>query len=594
MTAPTSIALAPFENLSGDPAQDPLTRGFVEDVATALSRFGTVEVIYPRAMLAALAEGHTFDAAAATHTLRGSIRRVGNVVRIAAQLLDARVGCQVWADRYDATASSLLAIQDQIAEQIASALAIRVDQVRLAAAQRRPLASLDTYECWLRGFDCLQRGTVEGDADARACFQRALDSDPAYARAYAGMSLSHFNAWSCQAWEKWDERERLAFDNAHRAAQIDDSDAIVQVVLARILLYRRRFDEATYHVDRALALNPNNTDVLGQASLCRSHLGDGEKALELAARAMRLNPAHPPWYWAAEAAALFVLGRDAELMALGSRVPLTMFVDLPAFLAAACALAGDLDRARAYLSRFRSEFAERITFGRVPEPAEPLRWLLHVNPFQREEDGERLERGLRAAGLEADPDENRPEATLHAIGRQHSDATFRQEGDFWTLAFGGLAVQLTHQKGFSDLARMLERPGAEIHCLELADRPAETGGREPVMDDRARREIQARARELQREIDDADAAHDAGRAERAREELDRIVETLSGAFGLGGRSRALGSMAERARSAVTWRIRSAIKKISKAHPRLGRHLDNAVRTGTFCVYEPETPIRWTV
>jgi len=271
-----------------------------------------------------------------------------------------------------------------------------------------------------------------------------------------------------------------------------------------------------------------------------------------------------------------------------------MFVDLPAFLAAACALAGDLDRARAYLSRFRSEFAERITFGRVPEPGEPLRWLLHVNPFQREEDGERLERGLRAAGLEADPDENRPEATLHAIGRQHSDATFRQEGDFWTLAFGGLAVQLTHQKGFSDLARMLERPGAEIHCLELADRPAETGGRDPVMDDRARREIQARARELQREIDDADAAHDAGRAERAREELDRIVETLSGAFGLGGRSRALGSMAERARSAVTWRIRSAIKKISKAHPRLGRHLDNAVRTGTFCVYEPETPIRWTV
>jgi hypothetical protein len=158
----------------------------------------------------------------------------------------------------------------------------------------------------------------------------------------------------------------------------------------------------------------------------------------------------------------------------------------------------------------------------------------------------------------------------------------------------GPRLQLTHQKGFSDLARMLERPGTELHCLELADRPAETGGREPVLDDRARREIQARARELQREIDDADAAHDGGRAEWAREELDRIVETVSGALGLRGRSRALGSMAERARSAVTWRIRSAIKKIAKAHPRLGRHLDNAVRTGTFCVYEPETPIRWTV
>src|SRR6185436_16605193 len=97
--------------------------------------------------------------------------------------------------------------------------------------------------------------------------------------------------------------QTCALPISHRAAQLDDADAIVQVVLARILIYRRRFDEATYHVDRALALNPNNTDVLVQASICRSHLGDGESALELAARAMRLNPAHPPWYRAAEVAA---------------------------------------------------------------------------------------------------------------------------------------------------------------------------------------------------------------------------------------------------------------------------------------------------
>jgi hypothetical protein len=160
------------------------------------------------------------------------------------------------------------------------------------------------------------------------------------------------------------------------------------------------------------------------------------------------------------------------------------------------------------------------------------------------------------------------------------------------LDFDGLSVQLTHQKGFSDLARLLERPGVEVHCLELADRPAETSGDAPQLDERARREIQARVRDLQHEIDAADAAHDLARAERAREEFDRIVELLSGALGLGGRSRALGSAAERARSAVTWRIRSAVKKIAKAHPQLGRHLENAVRTGTFCLYEPERPVNW--
>jgi hypothetical protein len=173
-------------------------------------------------------------------------------------------------------------------------------------------------------------------------------------------------------------------------------------------------------------------------------------------------------------------------------------------------------------------------------------------------------------------------------------ATFRRDGALWTLAFGGCAVQLTHQKGFLDLVQLLARPGSELHCLELADRPAETGGDVPALDERARRELKARVRELQQEIDEADAAHDSDRAERAREELDRIVEHLSGALGLGGRARPLGSAAERARSAVTWRIRNAIRKIASAHTRLGKHLENSVRTGTFCVYEPETATDWTL
>ena len=143
-------------------------------------------------------------------------------------------------------------------------------------------------------------------------------------------------------------------------------------------------------------------------------------------------------------------------------------------------------------------------------------------------------------------------------------------------------------------AQLLARPGTEIHCLELANRPAETGGDVPVLADRARRELKTRVRDLQQEIDEADAAHDLGRADRAREELDQIVEHLSGALGLGGRARQMGSAAERARSAVTWRIRNAIRKIASAHPRLGRHLENGVRTGTFCVYEPETPTDWAL
>lgn len=595
MTAAT-VAIAPFENLSGDPGQDYFARGFVEDVATELSRFGTLEVLHPRAVSALLLpRGAAPDRPIpAEHIVHGSVRHAGGTVRVNVQLVQVANGKQVWADRYEATASDLLAVQDAIAARIARTLAVRIDEARLGVIRRAPLATLEVYDCWLRGLELLRQGTVEADIDARRLFERALEIDPNYARAYAGFSLSHFNEWSCQAWEHWDEKERLAHDYACRAAALDDSDAMIQVVLGRILVYRRRYGEAAHHLARALTLNPNDTDVLVHAGLCQAYLGDPEAALAASTNAMRLNPACPPWYAAPAGLALFMLGRDRECLDMCAASPTRMFVDVAAFAAAAAALTGDATAARHHLQQFLEDFQERIGFGRAPEPGEPLRWLLHVNPFRRAEDGERLARGLALAGLDADPDEGRPEAIARPSTAPANRATFRRQGAQWTVAFSGLSVQLTHQKGFLDLAQLLSRPGTEMHCLELAERPADTGGDTPVLDERARRELKSRLRDLQAEIDAADAANDSGRAERAREELDQIVEHLSGALGLGGRARQLGSAAERARSAVTWRIRNAIRKIASAHPRLGRHLENSIHTGTFCRYEPETPTDWAL
>jgi len=527
----------------------------------------------------------------AAHVLRGSVRRAGDVIRIAVQLVELESGRQVWANRYDATAIELLAVQDEIASRVAGTLALQVDEARLAAARRTPLASLEVYDCWLRGLDCLQRGTIEADGEARGLFERALALDPAFARGYAGVSLSHFNEWSCQAWEHWDDKERLAYEYARRAADLDDGDAVVQIVLGRTLLFRRQFDEAAHHVERALALNPNEANVLAHASLCLGLLGDAGAAVELARKAKRLNPCFPAWYVAAEAQGLFLLERYEEAHQAAHKTP-SGIVDLPAWLGAASALTGDLERARKYVDRFLADFTRRITFGRTPEPGEPLRWVFHVNPFRHETDAARLARGLHAAGLASDPDEGRPEAVAHAAGPGMAAATFRRDGDFWKIAFDGLAVQLTDQKGFHDLARLLVRPGQEVHCLELANRAESSAEGDRVLDERARREIHERVRDLQREIDEADHLNDRSRSERAREELDHIVDVLSSALGLGGRPRRLGSGAERARSAVTWRIRSAIRKIAVTHPRLGRHLENSLRTGTFCAYQPETPVEW--
>jgi hypothetical protein len=264
-------------------------------------------------------------------------------------------------------------------------------------------------------------------------------------------------------------------------------------------------------------------------------------------------------------------------------------VDASAFLAAAHGLLGNREEATRFLDVFLAELVEKITFGRAPEPGEPLRWVLQVNPFRREEDAARFARGLAAAGLSSDPDERRARPVPAA-----SRFSFRREDDGWSLAFEGTAVQLSDSKGLRDLAQLLSQPSEAIHCLELAGRSAEPTADAPVLDDRARREIGARVRSLQDTIDEAETEHDPGRAEAAREELEQIVGLLSGALGLGGRSRRLGSAAERARSAVTWRIRNAIRKIAGVHAPLGRHLDNSIRTGTYCTYVPEKPVDWEV
>jgi hypothetical protein len=168
------------------------------------------------------------------------------------------------------------------------------------------------------------------------------------------------------------------------------------------------------------------------------------------------------------------------------------------------------------------------------------------------------------------------------------------EGDGWRITFDGRTVRIRDMKGIGDLAVLVARPGVEVHALELMGGGVVEGAAGPLLDDQARREYQTRIVELQREIDEARDHHDHGRAERAEVELDALVAQLSEAFGLGGRARPTGSSAERARSAVTYRVRAAIKKVGELHPELGRHLTNAVRTGTWCAYRPERDIDWTV
>lgn len=177
---------------------------------------------------------------------------------------------------------------------------------------------------------------------------------------------------------------------------------------------------------------------------------------------------------------------------------------------------------------------------------------------------------------------------------------FTREGEFWTLSFAGRTVRVRDSKGLRDIAALLANPGRETHALDLmgaagtaASDPSGGGGIE-VIDLQARRAYRARLEELQQELAAAEADADLGRARMARAETEILTAELSAALGLGGRPRRQPDAPERARKAVTWRIRAGIDRIEREHAELGRHLRHAIRTGTFCSYVPEHPRAWQV
>jgi TolB-like protein len=585
------IAILPFENLSGSADDARLATGFVQDLIAELARFPSIGVIAAESTFA-VGSSQLDDAAigrrlAVEYLLKGSLRRSARSLRLGARLVHLASRQHLWAERFDVPEEELFAVQDEIAAKVANALTARIDHSLLVASKSRQITKLTAYECWLRGMECLQRGTIEADDEARAFFEQALLVDPQYARAQAGLSLSYFNEWSCQAWGCWEEKERSAYESAKQAEALDPDDPLVLVILGKIEHYRRQHGLAETRYRRALQIAPNDAFVLIQISMGLALLGEANLASDLGERALSLNPLGPAWWHYYAAVPHFVRRDYARSVELGLKTPVIV-TDGPAYLAAACAYLGDTAGARFHLDEFRRVFVERITLGRPPEPGEEMRWLLHVNPFRRDEDLAHFTEGLRLAGLESAP----PKAVAPANASWPVGNVFRKEGALWMVCFDHEVAHIPEVRGLRDISKLLAQPGRELHCLALSGQPAHTGRGVEVLDEQAKRAYRNRLREIEAELAEAESANDPGRAGRLEEERERLLDEIRKATGLGGRDRKMGDSAERARTAVTWRIRHAIKKLETAHPALARHLRLSIKTGVFCSYTPEKETRW--
>jgi TolB-like protein len=399
-----SIAVLPFENLNEDSSQRYLCDGVAEDIITELTRFRELYVIARNSSFAYRVSqvpiGHIGRELGVQYLLEGSLRRNGSRIRVTAQLVEAENGRQIWAERYDEPVDDLFAVQDDVVRRIAATLVGRIAAERLSQARRKPPESWKAYDHWLQGMAQLRRVDINSLALARAAFQKSAETDPGYARAYAGIAMTHYHAWSCFNWHSWAGLEEQASDYARKAVMLDENDHHAHCILSTSYVFRREYERAQFHIDRAIAINPNDANTLANAALVWSFFGDASMAVESAETAVRLDPHHPDWYSALLGLAYFV-SRDYEAaISAMAREPDAM-CDTRAYLAAAYALVGNAREAERHIAEFLRSRSEHMGGDPATDVKRYMDWLIDANAYQRDEDAEHFIAGLRKAGLPA-------------------------------------------------------------------------------------------------------------------------------------------------------------------------------------------------
>ena len=357
-----SIAVLPFDNMSGGEEQQYFGDGISDDIITELSRFRQLRVVARNSSFQFRGPnvdiGRVSRELGILYVLEGSVRRLGNRIRITAQLVDASSGHHVWADRFDRPLEELFDVQDQVVRTIVGTLVGRLQADRADRAKRKPPTSLVAYECVLRG-DALPVFDAASEAEARRLFKRAIELDPEYAKPYALLAFAF-----CREWDSDMSGSDAALDQAlalaKRAVELDDGQETCLAALGFVQMCRSSFDLAEHYYTRALALNPNNPTVLANLGGLYVCLGEPAKGMDYLKEAKVVDPFFAPkWYWGQVGRAYFVTHQYDDAIAAFARYPSPRVWGL-AYLAACYALTGNIDRSKHYVAevlRLMPEFS---------------------------------------------------------------------------------------------------------------------------------------------------------------------------------------------------------------------------------------------
>jgi TolB-like protein len=290
-----SIAVLAFNNMTGDPSQEYFADGFTEDLIASIAQSKDLFVIARNSSFTYKARAVTIPQIAeelgVRYVVEGSIRRIGENMRITAQLIDAANGAHVWAKRFDEPMSKLFDLQDEISQEIAGALLASVGKSDLAKASQKRPKDHSAYDYVLRARAQLALANQETTLQARRFAEQAIVLDPDYAPAYAILGET-FSVDYIRQWDGPDALER-AYDAAQKAVGLDPLSSDTHALLGRIFLRRRQYDDAVATHKKSIALNPNRADSYAFLADTLTFMDRADEAIDTILTAMRLDPYYP-------------------------------------------------------------------------------------------------------------------------------------------------------------------------------------------------------------------------------------------------------------------------------------------------------------
>ncbi len=314
-----SIAVLPFLNLSGDPEQAYFSDGITEDLITDLSKLSGLFVISRNSVFLykgkAVRPEQVSLELGVRYVLEGSVRKVGNRVRITAQLIDATTGYHLWAERYDRELQDIFAVQDEVTQKIVAALQIKLTMGEQVRSKRPPTSNMEAYDYFLRGLEYRSQRTRESNTQARQMFEHAIALDPQFASAYAMLGLTYLTEIVSQ-WNQDPHAADRLLQLAQHAVALDDAQPAAYETLAYAYLTKKQHEQAMAAAERAVTLDPNSADACQALGDVRIFMGRGEEAVALIEKAMRLNPRHPITYLWTLGQAYRLVGKREEALSV--------------------------------------------------------------------------------------------------------------------------------------------------------------------------------------------------------------------------------------------------------------------------------------